>query len=115
MGYVLKDSDFSEIMQAIQNAMDGKRYLSKTISSEVLELLLNADADKKDLQDVLSAREREVLQHIAEGNTNAVIDPLVSAPLERIVPISWRKCVSTRKPTWYVMPFNKVWFPCEQT
>jgi two-component system, NarL family, response regulator NreC len=73
MGYVLKDSDFSEILQAVQNAMDGKRYLSKNIASEVLEILLNADADKKDPQDVLSMREREVLQYIAEGNTNAVI------------------------------------------
>lgn len=73
MGYVLKDSDFSEILQAIQNALEGKRYLSSSIASEVLEILLNADLDKPDLLAVLSNREREVLQHIAEGNSNATI------------------------------------------
>ncbi|MBK7454182.1 MAG: response regulator transcription factor [Anaerolineales bacterium] len=73
MGYVLKDSDFSEILQAIQNALEGKRYLSSSVASEVLEILLNADLDKPDLLAVLSNREREVLQHIAEGNSNATI------------------------------------------
>ena len=73
MGYVLKDSDFSEILQAIQNALEGKRYLSSSIASEVLEILLNADLDKPDLLAVLSNSEREVLQHIAEGNSNAAI------------------------------------------
>ena len=39
----------------------------------MLETLLNADVDKNDLLGVLSTREREVLQLIAEGNTNAAI------------------------------------------
>jgi DNA-binding NarL/FixJ family response regulator len=73
MGYLLKDSDFTEILQAIQNAMAGKRYLSASIASEVLEVLLNADMGRSDSLDVLSTREREVLQHIAEGETNAAI------------------------------------------
>ncbi len=73
MGYVLKDSDFSEILQAIENVLDNKRYLSAAISNEVLEILINADATKNDLLDILSTREREVLQLIAEGNTNTTI------------------------------------------
>ena len=84
MGYVLKDSDFSEILQSVQNAMDGKRYLSKTIASEVLEILLNAEGDKNDLHHVLSVREREVLQHIAEGNTNAVIAEKLSLSVRTV-------------------------------
>ena len=84
MGYVLKDSDFSEILQAVQNAMDGKRYLSKNIASEVLEILLNAEGDKKDPQNVLSVREREVLQHIAEGNTNAVVAEKLSLSVRTV-------------------------------
>jgi len=73
LAYVLKDSDFSEILQAIQNVMEGRRYLSAAIAGDVLETLLNADVDKNDLLGVLSTREREVLQLIAEGNTNAAI------------------------------------------
>lgn len=73
LGYVLKDSDFSEILQAIENVVEGRRYLSSAISDEVFEMLLNADAGQTDSIDSLSAREREILQLIAEGNTNVVI------------------------------------------
>lgn len=53
--------------------MEGRRYLSTAIADEVFEMLLNADAEKEDSLDVLSPREREVLQLIAEGNANAAI------------------------------------------
>ncbi len=73
LAYVLKDSDFSEILQAIQNVMEGRHYLSTAIADEVFEMLLNAEAEKEDSLDVLSPREREILQLIAEGNANAAI------------------------------------------
>jgi DNA-binding NarL/FixJ family response regulator len=74
LAYVLKDSDFTEILQAIQNVMEGRRYLSAAIADEVFETLLNVNnVDKNDSLDVLSTREREILQLIAEGNTNVVI------------------------------------------
>jgi DNA-binding NarL/FixJ family response regulator len=72
-GYLLKDSDFTEILQAIQNALEGRRYLSATIADDVLEILLNANADHNDSPDILSTRECEILQLIAEGNTNVHI------------------------------------------
>lgn len=73
LAYVLKDSDFHEIMQAIENVLEGRRYLSAAIADEVFEMLLNAGAGKENSIDILSPREREILQLIAEGNTNAVI------------------------------------------
>lgn len=73
LAYVLKDSDFSEILQAIENVLDGRRYLSTAIADEVFEILLNADAEKDDTLNMLSPREREILQLIAEGNTNAAV------------------------------------------
>ena len=73
LAYLLKDSDFSEILQAIQNVMEGRRYLSAAMSDEVFETLLHVNVDKNDVPDILSTREREILQLIAEGNTNIVI------------------------------------------
>ncbi len=73
LGYVLKDSDFHEILQAIENALQGRRYLSPAIADETLDILLSADASLDDSLERLSAREREILQLVAEGNTNAAI------------------------------------------
>jgi len=73
LAYLLKDSDFTEILQAIQNVMEGRRYLSAAMSDEVFETLLHVNVDKSDALEILSTREREVLQLIAEGNTNNVI------------------------------------------
>ena len=72
-GYLLKDSDFAEILQAIQNAMEDRRYLSAAIADDVLEILLNSNVNTNDSLSVLSTREREILQLIAEGNTNSHI------------------------------------------
>ncbi len=73
LGYVIKDADFSEILQAIYNAAEGRRYISAEIADQVLELLLSNNGDKAGSLDILSPREREILQLIAEGNTNAAI------------------------------------------
>ncbi len=73
LGYVLKDSDFSEILQAIEIVLKGKRYISTAIADEVLEMLLKTDTGKDESLEILSVREREILQLIAEGNTNAAI------------------------------------------
>ncbi len=73
LGYVIKDADFSEIIAAIRSASIGKRYLSSFIADEVIEMLLTNEGEKSGSIDMLSAREREVLQLIAEGNTNTAI------------------------------------------
>ncbi len=73
LGYVIKDADFSEIILAIRNANEGKRYLSSAIADEVIEMLLSGESENAGSLDSLSSREREVLQLIAEGNTNTGI------------------------------------------
>lgn len=73
LGYVLKDSDFSEILCAIEHVLASRRYLGSAIAGEVLETLLNMDAGDDDSLKLLSPREREILQLVAEGNTNAII------------------------------------------
>ena len=62
-GYVLKNATQEELMEAIQTVMKGKTYLSEE-ASQVLRK--NADADIP----VLTRREKEVLELIADGLTN---------------------------------------------
>lgn len=68
MGYLLKDCAFEELVTAIRTVLHDKIYLSQRIHEQVLQdyvaQLNRADATAFSL---LSPREREVLQLIAEG------------------------------------------------
>lgn len=64
-GYLIKDTAFKELYAAIQEVMQGNRYLSKQIASTVLDELLTQVHPR--VQTPLTPREREVLQLIAEG------------------------------------------------
>jgi DNA-binding NarL/FixJ family response regulator len=71
VGYVVKRSAAKEVVDAIRAAHAGQRYLSSRVADVVLE---DSSADEKDDPlGKLSAREREVLQLIAEGRTGAEI------------------------------------------
>jgi DNA-binding NarL/FixJ family response regulator len=67
-GYVLKDSAFSELAQAIQIVMNGGRYLSPDIIGVVLDdYVQRLTPTPNSALSKLSDREREVLQLMAEG------------------------------------------------
>src|SRR5262245_8921116 len=67
-GYLLKDSAASELTTAIRDALRGKTYISPAIARSMTEEGSIAPADQVTLRD-LSAREREVLQLLAEGKS----------------------------------------------
>jgi len=69
-GYLLKDCAFEELTRAIRAVIDNKTYLSPSISGVVVEDYLHR-LSKADFSnsDVLSDREREVLQLMSEGNS----------------------------------------------
>ena len=67
-GYLLKDSAASELMTAIRHALRGKSYVSPLIAKGMLDEQWTPQADHTMLRD-LSAREREVLQLLAEGKS----------------------------------------------
>lgn len=66
--YLLKDSAFEELMDAIKAVNCGRFFLSAGITSLVLgDYIKGPGADPRSPFTLLSAREREVLQLLAEG------------------------------------------------
>jgi DNA-binding NarL/FixJ family response regulator len=70
-GYVVKRSAAKEVVEAIRAVHAGQRYLSPRVADVVLEDY--TDERRDDPLARLSAREREVLQLLAEGRTGAQI------------------------------------------
>jgi DNA-binding NarL/FixJ family response regulator len=69
-GYLLKDCAFEELARAIHVVVEGKTYLSPAISGVVVdEYLHHLTKTESPGSKVLTDREREVLQLIAEGNS----------------------------------------------
>lgn len=74
-GYMLKDASQNELLLAIDYVINGKTFLSPSISDKVVDAFLNTDKKDKPaaVLDNLTAREREILKLVAEGNTNKKI------------------------------------------
>ena len=69
-GYLLKDCVDTDLVEAVRAIANGDGYLSPAVSSGVLSDYRRHVSDPIDL---LTSREREVLQMIAEGKTNKEI------------------------------------------
>ena len=72
-GYLLKGSLPSELAAAIAAILDGNTYLSPSISHHVMSGLRDAGEGTGSPLDALTARQREVLQMIAEGKSTKEI------------------------------------------
>ncbi len=69
-GYLLKDCAFEELARAIHVVVDGKTYLSPAVSGVVIDdYLHHLTRTESPSSEVLTDREREVLQLMAEGNS----------------------------------------------
>jgi len=73
-GYLIKDSAFDELEHAIRVVMDGKTYINPQIASILVESLVSDQpAPHHDAFSLLTEREREVLQLIADGKSTRQI------------------------------------------
>ena len=69
-GYLLKDSIDADLLAAVRAVASGEGYLSPAVANAVL---IDYRQHVSDPIDLLTSREREVLQLIAEGKTNKEI------------------------------------------
>jgi DNA-binding NarL/FixJ family response regulator len=73
-GYLLKDCEFDELVNAIRLVMSNKTYISPAISDVVVDNYMRQSANGKDSAfSILSQREREVLQLLTEGKSTKQI------------------------------------------
>jgi two-component system, NarL family, response regulator NreC len=78
--YLLKDSLKGELVAAIRAAAQGHSYFSPKISRVLREDFFRemSDKQKEDSMELLTDREREILQLIAEGKSNKEIANLLN-------------------------------------
>ena len=70
-GYLVKDSAMTDLVSAIRAIHQGDSYLSPSISKKVIEEYIRRaeQGETGSADDLLSGREREILQLMAEGNS----------------------------------------------
>lgn len=71
-GYILKDSESSELKKAIRTVKSGENYIQPSLIPALNSQLLNRDTDK-DRISLLTNRELEVLVQVANGMFNKEI------------------------------------------
>ena len=78
-GYLLKNTDQDELMRAVRTVAEGGAIFSPGIAQRVLGYLnAPATAVPDELFDELTAREREILELIAQGKINSEIASILS-------------------------------------
>jgi len=84
-GYLLKDSAFDELAFAIKTVMKNQTYLSSQIADLVLKDYIN-QLNKTDptAYSLLTPREREVLQMLAEGHTTKQISARIHVSVKTV-------------------------------
>lgn len=78
--YLLKDSATTDLVQAIRAVVEGKSFFSPAVSKVLLQDYMRKlrRTGAEDSYDLLSPREREVLQLVAEGKSSKEVATLLN-------------------------------------
>jgi len=74
-GYVVKTQAAEDLISAIREILRGETYLSPGVAASVVDAVLEST---NEAADPLTARERQILQLVAEGNTTKEIARLLN-------------------------------------
>ena len=79
-GYLLKDSAESDLIKAVRAVADGKSFFSPAVSKVLLDDYVRKlkRSGAEDAYDLLTPREREILQLVAEGKSNKDVAGLLN-------------------------------------
>jgi DNA-binding NarL/FixJ family response regulator len=79
-GYILKDSAEADLVGAVHAVAEGKSFFSPKVSRILLEDYMRKlkKTGAEDSYDLLSAREREILQLVAEGKSSKEVANLLN-------------------------------------
>jgi two-component system, NarL family, response regulator NreC len=79
-GYLLKDSAGTDLIRAVTAVATGKSFFSPAVAKVMLDDYVQRLAEKgvDDRYDLLSEREREILQLVAEGHSSKAVAELLS-------------------------------------
>jgi two-component system response regulator NreC len=82
----LKDSAFTDLVRAIESVIQGKSFFSPKISRILAEDYVRALKQKGsvDTYELLTGREREILQLLAEGKSNKEVATKVNISLSTV-------------------------------
>jgi two-component system, NarL family, response regulator NreC len=82
-GYLLKESAESDLINAIRTVHSGKAFFSAAVSKMLVEDYIRElqDREIEDSYELLTTREREILQLIAEGKSNKDVANLLNLSL----------------------------------
>jgi RNA polymerase sigma factor (sigma-70 family) len=82
-GYLLKNAEPMELELAIRSALDGDIYMSPGVSRRVIHEFARK-TNFTTTMDLLSPRQREILQLLAEGNSNKEIATVLNLSVKTV-------------------------------
>ena len=83
-GYLLKHSAAEELSQAIKSVLQGRHYLTPLLTKEVMDSVLSPSTGERGTATALTARQREVLQLVAEGHGTKEIATILSVSVKTV-------------------------------
>lgn len=83
-GYLIKDAATEELRLALESVAKGDTYLSPVISKSVIDNLLARSKDENEPAGILTPRQREILQLIAEGKSTKEIAAILGVSVKTV-------------------------------
>jgi two-component system response regulator NreC len=85
-GYLLKDSGEHDLINAVKTVSEGKAFFSPAISKMLVEDYVRQMREQRveDSYDLLTTREREILQLLSEGKSNKEVAVFLNLSLHTV-------------------------------